>query len=34
MIRVLDVLMTTIAARVTGDELVVEVDADPCPARL
>jgi hypothetical protein len=28
-IRILDVLVTTIAARVTGDELVVEVDADP-----
>ena len=29
MVRILDVLVTTIAARVTGDELVVEVDADP-----
>jgi hypothetical protein len=28
-VRILDVLVTTIAARVTGDELVVEVDADP-----
>ena len=28
-IRVLDVLVTTITAGVTGDELVVEVDADP-----
>lgn len=28
-IGILDVLVTTIAARVTGDELVVEVDADP-----
>ena len=28
-IRILDVLVPTIAARVTGDELVVEVDADP-----
>ena len=26
---ILDVLVTTIAARATGDELVVEVDADP-----
>ena len=28
-VRLLDVLVPTIAARVTGDELVVEVDADP-----
>src|SRR5271166_3536737 len=28
-IRILDVLVTTIAARVTGDQLVVEVEADP-----
>ena len=28
-IWILDVLVTTIAARVSGDELVVEVDADP-----
>jgi len=28
-VRLLDVLVTTVAARVTGDELVVEVDADP-----
>ena len=28
-IRILDVFMTTIPARMTGDELVVEVEADP-----
>jgi hypothetical protein len=33
-VRILDVLVTTIAARVTGDELVVEVDADPGRERL
>jgi len=28
-VGILDVLVTTIAAHMTGDELVVEVDADP-----
>ena len=28
-IRILDVFMTTISARMTSDELVVEVEADP-----
>ena len=28
-VRILDVLVPTIATRVTGDELIVEVDADP-----
>ena len=28
-VRILDVLVATIAAQMTGNELVVEVDADP-----